>query len=92
MDFPLACGKVLPGPPHFYDIGAQLSLLMFADVAKDITEKDINLPNTLGATWNYKEARQIVINRMNYLLGMNRWGLSMVVGVGDKNITTIAPL
>lgn len=70
---------------HFYDIGAQLSLLMFADVAKDITEKDINLPNTLGATWNYKEARQIVINRMNYLLGMNRWGLSMVVGVGDKN-------
>lgn len=70
---------------NYYEIGAQLTLLMFADIAKDLTKNEILLPHNYNVTWNYKEAKQNVISRMNYLLGMNRWDMSMVVGVGDKN-------
>ena len=31
------------------------------------------------------QIRQIAINKMNTFLGMNRWDLSFVMGVGDKN-------
>ena len=31
------------------------------------------------------QIRQIAINKMNTLLGMNRWDISFVMGVGDKN-------
>jgi len=69
----------------YYDLGAQFELLIFAEITKDITEKKIELPHVLNPQWNYKAAKQIVINRMNYLLGMNPWDMSYVVGIGDKN-------
>ena len=31
------------------------------------------------------QVRQIAINKMNAFLGMNRWDISFVIGVGDKN-------
>ena len=31
------------------------------------------------------QIRQIAINKMNFFLGMNRWDISFVMGVGDKN-------
>ena len=31
------------------------------------------------------EIRQLAINKMNYILGANRWDMSFMVGVGDKN-------
>lgn len=68
-----------------YDNGIQLALLMFSHITKDITEKNIFLSHLGNVSWNYEGIRQHVINRMNYILGMNPWGISMVVGVGDKN-------
>ncbi|MBO7413371.1 MAG: glycoside hydrolase family 9 protein [Fibrobacter sp.] len=64
------------------DSGNILNMLTFAEVAKDI---DAKKTITGSAGWNYVGARQLAINKMNYILGVNQWDLSFMVGVGDKN-------
>ena len=65
-----------------YDVGQVLTMLAYAEITKDIESKKII---NAGSAWNYSEVRQIAINKMNNFLGMNRWDISFVMGVGDKN-------
>lgn len=68
-----------------YRAGALFDVLAYADVAADIEKQGIKFP-TMGTT-NLKasEMRQLGINQLNYLLGMNPWDISFVYGIGDKN-------
>lgn len=65
-----------------YDSGNIINMLTYAEVAKDIETK-----KTLGDTlvWNHAKVRQLAINKMNYILGMNQWDVCFMMGVGDKN-------
>jgi len=65
-----------------YDSGNIINMLTYAEVAKDIETK-----KTLGDTlvWNHAKVRQLAINKMNYILGMNQWDICFMMGVGDKN-------
>lgn len=65
-----------------YDVGQVLTMLAYAEITKDIEAKKII---NAGSAWNHSEVRQIAINKMNNFLGMNRWDISFVMGVGDKN-------
>ena len=68
--------------PNGYDAGSVMTMLAYAEIAKDIeSKKTIDA----GSAWNYAEVRRIAINKMNFFLGMNPWDVSFVMGVGDKN-------
>ena len=71
-----------PWAPNNYDAGNIINMLTYAEVAKDISTK-----KTLGSSdnWNYDDVRQLAINKMNYILGMNQWDICFMTGVGDKN-------
>ena len=68
-----------------YQMGNVFEVLAYADVAKDIEEKGITLPNVSNPNWNADKMRQLGINQLNYMLGVNPWDVSFILGVGDKN-------
>ena len=68
-----------------YQMGNVFEVLAYADVAKDIEEKGITLPNVGTPNWKADEMRQLGINQLNYMLGVNPWDVSFILGVGDKN-------
>lgn len=68
-----------------YQAGNIFEVLAYADVAKDIQDKGIVLPNLGSPDWKAEEMRQLGINQLNYLLGMNPWDVSYILGIGDKN-------
>ena len=68
-----------------YQAGNIFEVLAYADVAKDIQEKGIVLPNLGTPDWKADEMHQLGINQLNYLLGMNPWDVSYILGIGDKN-------
>ena len=68
-----------------YQMGNVFEVLAYADVAKDIEEKGITLPNVNNPDWHADEMRQLGINQLNYMLGVNPWDVSFILGVGDKN-------
>lgn len=67
---------------NYYDSGNIINMLTYAEVAKDIENK-----KTLGSLPALKHAdvRQLAINKVNYILGVNQWDICFMVGVGDKN-------
>ena len=68
-----------------YQMGNVFEVLAYVDVAKDIEEKGITLPNVNNPDWHADEMRQLGINQLNYMLGVNPWDVSFILGVGDKN-------
>ena len=68
-----------------YRAGDIFEVLAYADVAKDIESKNISLPTMGTPNWNAAEAKQFGINQLNYLLGVNPWDVSFIMGIGDKN-------
>ena len=68
-----------------YQAGNILEVLAYADVAKDIEKKGLVLPIMGTPDWKADEMRQLGINQLNYLLGVNPWDVSYILGVGDKN-------
>ena len=68
-----------------YQAGNIFEVLAYADVAADIAAKGITLPNMASPNWKADEMKQLGINQLNYLLGMNPWDISFVYGIGDKN-------
>ncbi|NLB64316.1 MAG: glycoside hydrolase [Fibrobacter sp.] len=66
-----------------YQAGNIFEVMAYADIAKDL--EGLNLPNMGAQDWKSKEMQQLGINQLNYMLGMNPWDLSMLLGVGDKN-------
>lgn len=57
-------------------------MLVYAEIAKDIEDKKtINK----SVAWKHAEVRQLAINKVNYILGVNPWDICFMEGVGDKN-------
>jgi len=67
---------------NYYESGNIINMLTYAEVAKDVEAK-----KTLGDSiaWNHAKVRQLAINKMNYILGVNQWDICFMTGVGDKN-------
>jgi hypothetical protein len=67
---------------NYYESGNILNMLTYAEVAKDVENK-----KTLGSlpASKHAEVRQLAINKVNYILGVNPWDICFMTGVGDKN-------
>ncbi len=65
--------------------GNIFEVLAYADVAVDIEKQGIKLPTMASTGLKASEMRQLGINQLNYLLGVNPWDISFVYGIGDKN-------
>jgi hypothetical protein len=67
---------------NHYDSGNIINMLTYAEVVKDVSSKKI-----FGGSdsWKYRDVRQLAINKMNYILGVNQWDICFMTGVGDKN-------
>ena len=68
--------------PNLYDSGNILNMLVYAEIAKDIEAKKTF---DKSVAWKHAEVRQLAINKVNYILGINQWDICFMVGVGDKN-------
>lgn len=66
-----------------YQSGNIFEVFAYADVAKDLV--NLNLPLMGTPDWKAEEMYQLGLNQMNYLLGVNPWDVSFLLGVGDKN-------
>ena len=67
-----------------YQAGNIFEMLAYADVTKDL--ENVDIPNGVGVlTWNSEKVKQMAINQLNYMLGVNPWDVSFILGVGDKN-------
>lgn len=68
-----------------YQMGNIFEVLAYADVAADIETRKIALPTMASTGLKASEMRQLGINQLNYIFGVNPWDISFVYGVGDKN-------
>ncbi|SHK66830.1 Por secretion system C-terminal sorting domain-containing protein [Fibrobacter sp. UWT2] len=68
-----------------YHVGNIFEVLAYADVAADIEKQGVTLPAMASTGLKASEMRQLGINQLNYLLGVNPWDISFVYGIGDKN-------
>lgn len=68
-----------------YQAGNIFEVLAYADVTADIAKKGYVLPNVGSPDWKSDEMHQLGINQLNYLLGVNPWDVSYILGIGDKN-------
>ncbi len=66
-----------------YQAGNIFEVLAYADVAKDL--KELRLPKMGTPDWKAEEMYQLGLNQLNYMLGLNPWDVSFLLGVGDKN-------
>jgi len=67
-----------------YQAGNIFEMFAYYEVTKDL--EGINLPGGVGVqTWNADEIKRIAIKQLNYVLGVNPWDVSFLMGVGDKN-------
>ena len=65
--------------------GNIFEVLAYADVVADIERQGTVLPILGTPNWKADEMRQLGINQLNYMFGVNPWDISFVYGVGDKN-------
>lgn len=68
-----------------YQAGNIFEVLAYADVAKDIEKQGLALPIMGTPDWKADEMHQLAINQLNYMLGVNPWDVSFILGIGDKN-------
>lgn len=66
-----------------YQAGNIFEVLAYADVTKDL--ENVALPQKGVQNWNSTAMKQLGINQLNYMLGVNPWDVSFLLGVGDKN-------
>ncbi len=66
-----------------YQMGNIFEVLAYADVTKDL-ETQV-LPQNGSRDWHSGEMHQLAINQLNYMLGVNPWDVSFILGIGDKN-------
>lgn len=59
-------------------------LFCYYDIAKDI--QGTALPNTPATEdWKAGEVKRVMVQQLDYMLGVNPWDVSMICGVGNKN-------
>lgn len=68
-----------------YQAGNIFEVLAYADVAADIEKQGVTLPAMASTGLKASEMRQLGINQLNYMFGVNPWDVSFVYGIGDKN-------
>ena len=68
-----------------YQLGNIFEVFAYADVAADIEKQGITLPTMASTSLKASDMRQLGINQLNYILGVNPWDISFVYGIGDKN-------
>ena len=66
-----------------YQAGNIFEVLAYSDVTKDL--EGVKLPQKGMQNWHSAEMKQLGINQLNYMLGVNPWDVSFLLGVGDKN-------
>ena len=66
-----------------YQAGNIFEVLAYSDVTKDL--EGLQLPQKGVQNWNSAEMKKLGINQLNYMLGVNPWDVSFLLGVGDKN-------
>ncbi len=72
-------------PYNCYQMGNIFEVLAYADVAADIEKQGITFPTMASTGLKASEMKQLGINQLNYMFGVNPWDISFVYGVGDKN-------
>ncbi|MBD3345724.1 MAG: hypothetical protein GF401_11745 [Chitinivibrionales bacterium] len=71
--------------PNRYQSGNITELFCYVDIASEIEGKD--LPNSPASTdWKTDEVKNLLLKQVHFMLGMNPWDISMVVGTGHKNL------
>lgn len=66
-----------------YQAGNIFEVLAYSDVTKDL--EGVKLPQKGVQNWNSAAMKKLGINQLNYMLGVNPWDVSFLLGVGDKN-------
>ena len=66
-----------------YQAGNIFEVLAYSEIAKDF--EGVKLPQKGMQNWNSAAMKQLGINQLNYMLGVNPWDVSFLLGVGDKN-------
>jgi len=66
-----------------YQAGNIFDVMAYADVTKDL--ENMTFPNLGVPDWKSEEMTQLATKQMSYMLGLNPWDISMLLGVGDKN-------
>lgn len=66
-----------------YQAGNIFDVMAYADVTRDL--QNMTFPNLGTPDWKSEEMTQLATNQMSYMLGLNPWDISMLLGVGDKN-------
>ena len=66
-----------------YQAGNIFDVFAYADVTKDL--EGVRLPQKGVQNWNSAKMKQLGINQLNYLFGVNPWDISFLIGVGDKS-------
>ncbi len=66
-----------------YQSGNIFEVFAYADVTKDL--EGVKLPQKGVQNWNSAKMKQLGISQLNYMLGVNPWDVSFLLGVGDKN-------
>ncbi|MCF0225440.1 MAG: glycoside hydrolase family 9 protein, partial [Fibrobacter sp.] len=67
-----------------YQAGNIFEVLAYAEVTADL--ENIELPQAQTVrSWQSAKMKQLAINQLNYMFGVNPWDLSFMAGVGDKN-------
>ena len=66
-----------------YQAGNIFEILAYSDIAKDFN--GVKLPQKGVQNWNADAMKKLGINQLNYMLGVNPWDVSFLLGVGDKN-------
>ena len=66
-----------------YQAGNIFEVLAYSDIAKDFD--GVKLPQKGVQNWNSAAMKQLGLNQLNYMLGVNPWDVSFLLGVGDKN-------
>ena len=66
-----------------YQAGNIFDVFAYADVTKDL--EGIRLPQKGVQNWNSAKMKQLGINQLNYIFGVNPWDISFLIGVGDKS-------
>jgi hypothetical protein len=71
--------------PNRYQAGNITELFCYYDVASAM--QGTALPSSPATTdWKVSEVKSLLLKQLNYMLGCNPWDVSMIVGVGDKNL------
>lgn len=66
-----------------YQAGNIFEVLAYSEVTKDL--EGVPLPQKGVQNWNSAAMKKLGINQLNYMLGVNPWDVSFLLGVGDKN-------